>query len=442
MTPWPFQVLFLYVKEARYSIHALAGALDTDTRFDSLDCGFCASPPELHERTRKARLEGRSTLLCLSFTSARAREMDRLILELRALWGETTGGGGAAAFSGGSPARLFILGGGAHATALPERCLRSGFDAVVHGEGEETFLEMLDCLREGRDWREVRGIACIGADGLFRRNPRRPPLDLDRFPSFSARRGMVGHIELTRGCPFACSFCQTAQLNGVHPRHRGMESVLRHIEAMRRAGRADYRFITPNAFGYGSPDGRELRVDALRGLLEGMREAAGPEGRIYFGSFPSEVRPEHVNDETVGLVRRLCDNDTLVVGAQSGGDAMLEACRRGHGVEEILRATECVLRNGLKVGVDFIFGLPGETSADLESTIDLMTRLAAMGARIHTHTFMPIPGTPWADEPPGRISRRLLGSLHRLVSQGHAYGNWREQEGLARQIARMGRGHI
>jgi len=209
------------------------------------------------------------------------------------------------------------------------------------------------------------------------------------------------------------------------------------MRVMRKAGRPDYRFITPNAFGYGSPDGRQLNPEAIRTLLRGAREIAGTEGRIYFGSFPSEVRPEHVNDEMVGMVLEYATNTNLVIGAQSGSDRILRLCHRGHTVEDARRAVVCILNHGLKVNVDFIFGLPGETEEDQQATLDFMDELVTLGARIHPHTFLPLPQTRFAPCPPGQISPRVLEALHtRLIPTGAAYGNWREQEVLAAQIAK------
>ena len=85
--------------------------------------------------------------------------------------------------------------------------------------------------------------------------------------------------------------------------------------------------------------------------------------------------------------------------------------------------------------VDLIFGLPGEEAEDVAATLRLMEDLVAMGAVLHTHTFMPLPGTPLEDAPPGRVDPALHPLLDRLASQGHQIGQWRKQEELARQQA-------
>jgi len=416
-------LVLYYPKVARYSIHALAGALETREKLDHLTVRLPHDEEELLAVLKSCPDE--TVPVGISFTSAQMGRAKNLVQRIRAI--------------GPCARRLFLIAGGPHPTGLPEGTLRMGFDAAVCGEGEETFLEILEQLEDGGDWRETRGIAFLDQRGEFRRNSPRPPVDLDQYPPFPVRLGRFGHIEITRGCPFACAFCQSSHLHGFRPRHRSIENVCRHIEAMRKHGRTDYRFITPNAFGYGSSDGRGLNLEALRAFLREARRAAGPAGRVYFGTFPSEVRPEHVNDETVGLVREYATNDNLILGAQTGSERLLKECGRGHSVEEVFRAVRCIRRAGLRANVDFIFGLPGETEEDRRATIAMMQELVRMGARIHTHTFMPVPQTPFADAPPGKIAPSVRDALHHLIPKGAAYGNWSEQEALARQIVRRSR---
>ena len=82
-----------------------------------------------------------------------------------------------------------------------------------------------------------------------------------------------------------------------------------------------------------------------------------------------------------------------------------------------------------------IFGLPGETKRELHDSIDLCYTLADMGAKTHGHVFMPLPGSAYENEPPGRLdsdSRKLLGELSRkkLLT-----GSWSLQESLAENLS-------
>jgi len=108
--------------------------------------------------------------------------------------------------------------------------------------------------------------------------------------------------------------------------------------------------------------------------------------------------------------------------------------RRGHTVEDVYRAAEFTRQAGLKPIVDFMFGLPGETEEDQRLSLRLMEDLAAMGATIHSHTFMPLPGTPLADAPPGRVTPEIESILGRLSKDGLHTGQWRKQEELGEQF--------
>ena len=199
------------------------------------------------------------------------------------------------------------------------------------------------------------------------------------------------------------------------------------MRQLRGLGMRYVRFITPTALSYGT-DGTEPDLAAVEALLATCREAIGADGTLDLGSFPSEIRPEHVTVESLALLRRYVDNTSLVIGAQSGSDAVLAAANRGHGVEEVIRAAELALAAGFRPDVDLLFGLPGEGPAEAAATVALAQRLADLGARIHSHTFMPLPGTPFRSSPPGTVAPEVRLDLERLAGRGALYGQWKAQE--------------
>jgi len=48
---------------------------------------------------------------------------------------------------------------------------------------------------------------------------------------------------------------------------------------------------------------------------------------------------------------------------------------------------------------------------------------------------MPLPGTPWRNEPPGRIAPGTRRALATLTTRGGVYGSWERQEGIAAEMA-------
>ncbi|GAA2614783.1 hypothetical protein GCM10010399_52140 [Dactylosporangium fulvum] len=132
---------------------------------------------------------------------------------------------------------------------------------------------------------------------------------------------------------------------------------------------------------------------------------------------------------------KCCANNNSIVGAQSGSDRILDAAKRGHGVEEVKRAVHLGVQEGFRINVDMIFGMPGEDQTDVDASLALARELAELGARIHAHTFMPLPGTPWRDAQPGDVDPDTITAVDRLSQQGALYGHWQRQREHAVRLA-------
>jgi B12-binding domain/radical SAM domain protein len=406
---------FVANKHNLNSIAALTGALEVDARTRTLPLHFLWQDGRLQSHLGRLAGEGQRLVVALSLATADLPDVPALMADLRAL----------------RPAP-FVVAGGPHPSARPTELLELGADAVVVGEGEEALPALLNRVLAGGSPAGLPGVATLDGDGAPVRGPRPEPIDLDAYPPLGVAHRRFGPIEITRGCPCACAFCQTSFLFGGRMRHRSVAHVVAWVERAMARGYSYVRFVTPNAFAYQSEDnGRTANLDAIERLLREMAALVGKE-LVYFGTFPSEVGPETVTPEAVALVRRYCGNDNLIFGAQTGSDRLLRALRRSHTVADIYRAAETIASGGLTPIVDLIFGLPGEEAEDVAATLRLIEDLVAMGAVLHTHTFMPLPGTPLENAPPGRVDPALHPLLDRLASQGHQIGQWRKQEGIAR----------
>lgn len=409
MEDHPVSLIFYYHWLNRFSFNALAGALDCDPLFADLTIDLAQSPEGLH-KSIAANLSRRGHVtVALSILTSQLEEMRRLMWRLRLDFGD----------------RVRIVAGGAHAAACPGEILASGADVVVRGEGESSFPELLRRIAAGRNFDDVPGVSFLQGERTVS-VPQARPVELDGYYSFSPARSMFGPIEITRGCAFACKFCQTSHIFGVRIRHRSVENIVRQATALRSGNRRVVRLLSPNAFSYGSKDGREVNFGALRQLLSALRETVPRNGRIIFGHFPSEVRPEHVTPETLGLLKEFADNDEIVVGAQSGSQRVLDACNRSHTVESVLKAVATARKHGYKVIVDFIFGLPHEDASDASQTLSVIEELLRMGARIHPHAFTPLPQTPFSAEAPGVISPAVLHAIREFKARRGIYVNREE----------------
>lgn len=309
---------------------------------------------------------------------------------------------------------IFIAG-GSHPSGAPEETLEY-FDYIVIGEGEETLPELVKVIQERENPGKVFGIAF--RDPRTNKvviTPKRPYVDLDSYPCFDPEK-LRAPIEISRGCPWGCKYCQTPRLFGKEVRHRSIDSIVKNAEYYN-----DLRFIASNALGYGS-DGIHPRFDKVEKLLSALHKL--PDKNIYFGTFPSEVRPEFVTDESAELVRKYCANDSLSLGAQSGSDRILKEIRRGHTVEDSISAVECCLEHEITPAVDFIFGLPTETEEDQEKSLDLVRWICKKGGTVRAHYMTPLPGTPYASAVPAEVTDRVRRELGKLALGGKLTGYW------------------
>jgi len=300
--------------------------------------------------------------------------------------------------------------GGPHPSAAPEEVLEH-FDYVVIGEGEETLPELLKTITADGDPATVKGIAYKkGGRVVFTK--RRPPVDLDCHPPFGE---ILAPIEISRGCPWKCAYCQTPRLFGCEMRHRSIATITRYARRLK-----DIRFTSPNALAWGS-DGRHARPEKIEALLCSLSELKKP---IYFGTFPSEVRPDFVSDRAMELIAKYCANRSLCIGGQSGSPDVLRSVGRGHSVRQVEEACELCLDHNLTPQVDLIFGLPMESEEDQRMTMHLAKWIVKKGGRVRAHHFMPLPGTPLAAERPRTLTDEVDAYLGRLALEGHLGGKW------------------
>jgi B12-binding domain/radical SAM domain protein len=308
---------------------------------------------------------------------------------------------------------IFIAG-GPHPSGAPEETLEY-FDYVVLGEGEETLPELVFVLLQGGDPRKVKGIAYKKPGGELALTPARPHVNLDAYPCFDPKK-LRAPIEISRGCPWGCHYCQTPRLFGRELRHRSVDVILKNARHYN-----DLRFIASNAFAYGG-NGIKPRFDKVEKLLSELH--ALPEKKIFFGTFPSEVRPEFVTEESVELVRKYCANTSLSLGAQSGSERILKEIQRGHTVEDSILAVEHCLEHELTPAVDFIFGFPTETEEDQEKSLDLVSWICKKGGTVRAHYLTPLPGTPYASAIPVDVSHKVRKELGKLALKGKLTGCW------------------
>ena len=91
----------------------------------------------------------------------------------------------------------------------------------------------------------------------------------------------------------------------------------------------------------------------------------------------------------------------------------------------------CERLSGSSPRVSSLYGV----GRDVDATLALMDRLVTRGAKVHGHTFLPLPGTPFRRAAPGALTPAVRLRLRQLASKGQLYGQWEQQEATARDLA-------
>lgn len=328
--------------------------------------------------------------------------------------------------------KLITVIGGPHASGDPQKILNMGADYVILGEGEVTFPEFIQTLATNEFQREniesLPGIAYLNEAGEFVQTPSRARIRLDEHCPYSNNKNFPLHppIELMRGCSFRCRFCQVPYIYG-NPRFRSIDTIIKIVEHYIKNFKPlkkniDIRFIAPNSLGYMEKKRGQPNYSALAEL---MKRLTRYDIRVFFGTFPSEIRPEYITDETISLFDEVA-NHQISVGFQSGSDRVLSEMRRGHSVADGLHSFDLMISQGFTPVFDFLLGVPSETTVEQWHTINLIREFGGK-ARVRLHYFMPLPGTPWKTSLPAPLDPDVQSEIGRLTKAKIVTGKFTKQ---------------
>jgi len=212
-----------------------------------------------------------------------------------------------------------------------------------------------------------------------------------------------------------------------NPRFRSIETIVKivehycqHFEPLKES--VDIRFIAPNSLGYMEKNKGEPNYSALRELINRLNDF---DIRLFFGTFPSEIRPEYITDTTISLLDKI-SNKQISAGFQSGSDRVLSEMRRGHTVSDGLAAFDLLTSHGFTPFFDFILGCPSETEAEQWETLTLIREMGRK-AQARLHYFMPLPGTPWKDGTPEPLYPEIQKEIGRLAKDEIVTGEFIRQ---------------
>jgi len=279
-----------------------------------------------------------------------------------------------------------IVFGGIHPTVLPEEVLQTKLvDIVVRGEGEFTFLEIIEALENGKPIRGILGASFVADDGSIVHNPNRELIkDLDILP-FPARHLVINskgtnnssdRIMTSRGCPFGCTFCDSNQIWGRKARFRSVKNITDEIKDIKRKFGITSFCIDDDTFTI-NPNYVEELCD------EFIKENLGI-------SWWCETRTENITESLVQKMKK-AGCTFVAIGIESGDDNILKKINKQLDKKTVLKSSNLFKKYGILVDAFFMFGFPWENKIELENTIKFMRELNPNYAWLAI--IIPYPGT-------------------------------------------------
>ncbi len=297
-----------------------------------------------------------------------------------------------------------IIVGGWHASTMPIQTLDEckEVDFVVKGEGEETIVELVQNILNGKKLEHIRGIAYRDKSGISHETEDRPLIkDLDTLP-FPARQLLpleaykkigfytlggyfkkdlyVCSIITSRGCANRCAFCADHVIYKETCRFRSPENVVAEIEEMIRKDNIRIVFFFDTDF-FLSP----IHVKRICELIieKKMKFIWGCSGRV-----------NHISKDLLQLMKRAgCIR--ISFGVESGSPRILRSMHKNILISQVKKVMAMAKDVGMPVYISFLYGMPGETIKDAKMTRQLLWELKP--DFMAQSAIVPYPGTDLYD---------------------------------------------
>jgi len=251
-------------------------------------------------------------------------------------------------------------------THFPKEILkRSSLDAVIRGEPEKAFCNLVEAWRLSQDPARVPGVACrINGEIVVGPDPE-PIEDFNALPM--ADHGAVNaddYYEVligrsvaalftARGCPYPCTFC--VRTFGRRLSMRTAESVIEELRfIVEDQGVRNIRFLDDT---FTVEEGRVFDI------CEGLKKL----GPLQWTALA------RLDNITVKMIEAMADSGCkrLYVGMESGSQRMLDIYKKRLSLSDIHRGMRRIRQAGIETSAFFIVGGPTETREEFEASLAL-----------------------------------------------------------------------
>lgn len=292
-----------------------------------------------------------------------------------------------------------VIAGGVYVNFAAEELIQEKFvDMVCIGEGEDAIVELCSKMAKGEDYSHLRNL-WVKKGGLIYRNELRPPtlldnlpfIDYDVFEPSRLGRPMHGkvrrmvHVELDRGCPYNCTYCEAPAIAKLYRDHCGCKyyrqksttRIIAEMKYLKQKYNPDYINFNSESFLAASED----RLKKLATIYK--REINLP--------FWCQSRPETVTTAKLDIIKDMGCSD-LQYGIEHGNESFRKKIlNRQASNKKLLEACKLTEAAGIPYTVNNIIGFPDETRELVWDTIKFNRQINPK--TMNCYFFTPYRGT-------------------------------------------------
>ncbi|MHA1405375.1 MAG: B12-binding domain-containing radical SAM protein [Candidatus Helarchaeota archaeon] len=283
-----------------------------------------------------------------------------------------------------------VVAGGTHATLNTEEVFQHDFDFVVRNEGEYTFLELIEALEQNLPFDDILGLSYKDGDEIYHNADRPFVEDLDSLPFpnwhlmkdlYNRRKNPMNYnlypLQVSRGCPFNCTFCSITPCFGKKWRFRSVENVIQELKENKQPSQGYYFFYDDNLVG-----NKKYMKELLAAMID---NDIAPYG------WHSQMRADaSLDPELMDLMQQTnCLAGTF--GFESINEASLKSMKKSQDTDLIKHCIKVMHDHEIIVNGFFVFGFDDDTVQTIRDTVKF-----AQDNYVDVAGFMPLtpfPGT-------------------------------------------------